>query len=160
MSASSPDMSAIPARRSRSPPSWGDWACPDFHSNGSFYITKRATAVGEQVGALAGPGVRPSTAGHIVPGTYTSGPPTGGFSGSMSIASGNTYAITMSVDDAGTWAEGGSAFAFSIAEGTDEQGGCLEVGKVNTTGTAVGTTAKPGNWVCPVYGTHGTFVIS
>ena len=108
---------------------------------------------------FGGLGVRPSTAGHIVPGTYT-WTATGGFSGSMSIASGNTYAITMSVDDSGTWAQGGSAFAFSIAEGTDEQGGCLEVGKVNTTGTAVGTTAKPGNWVCPVYGTHGTFVIS
>ena len=137
----------------------GDWACPGFGSSGTFYINKGASAAGEYTGALARAGVRPRTAGHIVPGTYT-WTIDGDFSGSMNIASGNTYTITMSVDDSGTWAQGGSAFAFSISEGTDEQGGCLEVGKVNTTGTAVGTTAKPGNWVCPAYGTHGTFVIS
>ena len=137
----------------------GDWACPGYGSSGTFYITKGAPAAGEHTGALARAGVRPRTAGHIVPGTYT-WTIEGDFSGSMSIASNNTYTITMSVDDSGTWAQGGSAFAFSISEGTDEQGRCLEVGKVNTTGTAVGTTAKPGNWVCPAFGTHGTFVIS
>jgi hypothetical protein len=31
----------------------GDWACPDFHSSGSFYITKGAPAAGEHTGALA-----------------------------------------------------------------------------------------------------------
>ncbi len=137
----------------------GDWACPGYGSSGIFYITKGAPAAGEHTDALARTGVGPLTAGHIVPGTYTY-TTTGGVIGSMSIASGNTYAITTSVDDSGTWAQGGSAFAFSISEGTDEQGNCLEVGKVNTTGTAVGTTAKPGNWVCPAFGTHGTFVIS
>ena len=137
----------------------GDWACPGYGSSGTFYITKGAPAAGELTGALARAGVRPRTAGHIVPGTYT-WTIDGGFSGSMSIASGNTYTITMSVDDSGTWAQGGSAFAFSISDGTDEHGGCLEVGKVNTTGTAVGTTAKPGNWVCPAFGTRGTFVIN
>jgi hypothetical protein len=137
----------------------GDWACPGVGSSGTFYIKKGAAAAGAHGAALASPGVRPNTAGHIVPGTYT-WTSTGSVSGSMSIASGNTYAITMSVDDSGTWAQGGSAFAFSISEGTDEQGGCLEVGKVDTTGTAVGTTAKPGSWVCPAFRTHGFFVIS
>ncbi len=137
----------------------GDWACPGVGSSGTFYIKKGAAAAGEHSAALARASVRPNTAGNIVPGTYT-WTSTGGFSGSMSIASGNTYAITMSVDDSGTWAQGGSAFAFSISDGTDEQGGCLEVGKVDTTGTAVGTTAKPGNWVCPAFRTHGFFVIS
>ncbi len=137
----------------------GDWACPGYGSSGTFYITKGAPGAAEHTSALAHAGVRPRTAGHIVPGTYT-WTENAGFSGSMSIASNNTYTITMSVDDSGGWAQGGSAFAFSISEGTDQQGRCLEVGKVNTTGTAVGTTAKPGNWVCPAYGTHGFFVIS
>jgi hypothetical protein len=137
----------------------GDWACPGFGSSGTFYITKGAPAGGEHTGALARAGIRPRTAGRIVPGTYT-WTEDGDFTGSMSIASNNTYSITVSVDDSGTWAQGGSAFAFSITEGTDQQGRCLEVGKVDTTGTAVGTTAKPGNWVCPAYGTRGTFVIS
>ena len=65
----------------------GDWACPGFHSSGTFYITKSTPAVGVHTGALAPAGIRPRTAGHIVPGTYTwTG--TGGFKGSMSIASG------------------------------------------------------------------------
>jgi hypothetical protein len=137
----------------------GDWSCPGVGSSGTFYIKKGGAAAGGYSAALAHAVVRPRTAGHIVPGTYT-WTSTGGVSGSMSIASGNTYAITMSVYDSGTWAQGGSAFAFSISDGTDEQGGCLEVGKVDTTGTSVGTTAKPGNWVCPAFRTHGFFVIS
>ncbi len=139
----------------------GDWACPGFESAGNFYIVKHVPAAAQAThgDVFARSSVRPATAGPIVPGTYL-WTEDGYYSGNISIASGNTYTSTLSGNDSGAWVQGGSAFALSISGGVDSGIGCLEVGKVNTTGTAVGTTAKPGNWACPGTGTSGYFVIS
>ncbi len=139
----------------------GHWACPSFESSGNFYISKQVPAAAEAThgDAFARSGVRPATAGPIVPGTYL-WTEDGYYSGNITIASGNTYTSTLSGNDSGAWVQGGSAYAMSISSGVDSGIGCLEVGKVNSTGTAVGTTAKPGSWACPGTGTSGYFVIS
>ncbi len=78
------------------------------------------------------------TAGAIVPGTYN-WTLDGSVTKKISIASDNTFTSRLNHDDSGTWVQGGSAAAFSITGGTDRSGGCIFVGKVNHTGTAVGT---------------------
>ena len=98
------------------------------------------------------------TAGKLLAGRYK-WTEDGYYSGIMSIASNNTYTSTLSGNDTGTWVQSGSAASFTITGGVDSGIGCLEVGKVNQTGTAVGTTAKPGNWACPGTGTNGYFIL-
>ncbi len=139
----------------------GNWACPGFGSSGTFYIAKASGATASQAhgNVFARADAVPANAGPIVPGTYL-WTEDGYYSGNITIASGNTYTSTLSGNDAGAWAQAGSAFAFSISSGVDSGIGCLEVGKVNASGTAVGTSAHPGNWACPGTGTTGTFVIS
>ncbi len=139
----------------------GDWACPGFGSAGNFYIVKSAGGAPSQArgNVFARSGALPATAGPVVPGTYL-WTLDGDYSGNIAIASGNTYTSTLSGNDSGAWVQGGSAVAISITGGTDGGGACLMVGKGNHTGTAIGTSAKPGNWVCPGYGTTGTFTTS
>ncbi len=140
----------------------GSWACPGFESSGTFYVgpvPPGASAAPAAGSAFARPGAAPATAGPIVPGSYT-WTEDGYYSGSITIASGNTYTSTLTGDDSGSWAQAGNTFALNITGGPDSGIGCLEVGAVNSTGTAVGTTAKPGKWACPGTGTTGYFVIS
>ena len=138
----------------------GHWACPEFGTTGSFYIKAGHTAATQaRSDAFARSGAVAATAGPIVPGSYT-WTEDGFYSGSIAIASGNTYTSTLSGNDSGTWVQSGKTFSLSITGGVDSGIGCLEVGPVNSTGTAVGTTAKPGKWACPGTGTTGTFVIS
>ena len=134
----------------------GNWVCPTFGS-GTFYIQPAGAATTEaQSNAFTHSGAIPATAGSVVPGTYhlsfDGNPP-----GSITLAANNTYHSTINLDT-GTWVQGGSAAALSITGGRDARDNCLLVGKVNTTGTAIGTTAKPGHYVC--IGGRGTFVIS
>ena len=96
--------------------------------------------------------------GPVVPGTYT-WTLDGDYSGAITFASGNTYTSTLSGNDSGAWVQAGKSVALSISGGTDGGGGCLMVGKGNKAGTAIGAK-KPGKWVCPGYGTSGTFVTS
>jgi hypothetical protein len=137
----------------------GMWTCPGLGSSGTFYVTPRlGPATPAMSGAFTRSGVRPRTAGAIVPATY-SWTLDGSVTKRILIASNNTYTSRLNQDDSGAWVQGGSASAFSITGGTDGAGGCLFVGKVNHTGTAVGTVEKPGNWVCPGFASDGNFDI-
>jgi hypothetical protein len=141
----------------------GRWICPGFHS-GTFYIGPTSSGTTSQAHGdpLSGVGGVPATAGTVKPGTYR-WKVNGGILGGkphrhITLASNSTYTSTLSSNDSGTWVQGGSAVALSIRLGNDGDEGCLFVGKGNTTGTAIGTTAKPGHWVCPGYEESGTFV--
>jgi hypothetical protein len=143
----------------------GHWTCPGLGSSGTFYVTPHVAPASPASpaspalhGAFTHSGVSPRTAGAIVPGTYK-WTLDGSLTKRISIASNNTYTSRLGQDDSGAWVQGGSASAFSITGGTDGAGGCLFVGKVNTTGTAVGTVERPGNWVCPGFASDGSFVI-
>ena len=137
----------------------GQWTCPGLGSSGTFYVTARGAAVTPAMsGAFTHSSVRPRTAGAIVPATYN-WTLDNILTKRISIASNNTFTSRLSHDDSGTWVQGGSAAALSITGGTDGAGGCLFVGKVNHTGTAVGAEGKPANWVCPGFASEGSFVI-
>jgi hypothetical protein len=139
----------------------GHWACPGFESTGTFYIapvTDGVSASHVVRSAFASSGVQPMNAGKLLLGRYK-WTEDGYYSGIMTIASNNTYTSTLTGSDSGSWVQSGSAAAFNITGGPDGGIGCLEVGKVNHTGTAVGTSTKPGNWACPGTGTSGYFVL-
>jgi hypothetical protein len=134
----------------------GNWVCPTFGS-GTFYIKAGGAAASEAHGnVFAQSGAIPATAGSVVPGTYhlsyDGNPP-----GTITLTGNNTYHSSINLDT-GTWVQGGSTVALSITGGRDARDNCLLVGKVNTSGTAIGTTAKPGHYAC--IGGKGTFVIS
>jgi hypothetical protein len=139
----------------------GQFACPRLGVAGTFFVTPRLGPATPAVnGAFTRSSVRPMTAGAVVPGTYK-WTLDGSVTKNISIASNNTFTSRLNRDDSGVWAQGGSAFAFSITGGTDGGGGCLFVGKINTTGTAVGATPdKPGNWFCPGFSSAGDFDIT
>lgn len=135
----------------------GHWTCTGYGTSGTFYIAQAPaapSAAQARGDALAHSGVLPMTSAKVLPGTYK-WTEDGYYSGKMSIASGNTYTSTLSGNDSGSYVQDGSAFAFNISGGVDSGIGCLEVGKVNKTGTAV----NPGNWACPGTGTSGYFVL-
>jgi hypothetical protein len=139
----------------------GHWACPGYSSTGTFYIgpvPPGASATQSHGNAFALRGVVPMAAGKILAGRYK-WTEDGDYSGVMTIATNNTYTSTLSGDDTGTWIQSGSAASFTITGGLDSGIGCLEVGKVNHTGTAVGTSAKPGNWACPGTPSSGYFIL-
>jgi hypothetical protein len=139
----------------------GDWACPGYTSGGTFYIAPAppgASATQSHSDAFAVHGAVPMSAGKVLAGRYK-WTEDGYYSGIMTVATNNTYTSTLSGNDSGTWVQSGSAFAFSITGGFDSSFLCVEVGKVNHTGTAVGTATKPGNWACPGSGATGTFVL-
>jgi hypothetical protein len=138
----------------------GSWACPGYGSSGTFYIGPVAAASATQAhsDAFARLGVQPRTSANLLLGRYK-WTEDGYYSGIMTIAAGNTYTSTLSGNDSGSWVQNGSAAAFSITGGVDSGIGCLSVGKVNTTGTDVGTATNPGNWACPGTGTTGYFVL-
>jgi len=92
----------------------------------------------------------------LVPGTYTwtvNGNP----AGTITFAAANTFTSTVSGNDSGSWVTLGRKIAMALNGGNDAVGGCVFVGKLNTTGTA---TISPGNWACPGFGTTGTWAIS
>jgi hypothetical protein len=137
----------------------GQFTCTDLGVSGTFFVTPRGGPVTPAVnGAFTHSGVRPLTAGAVVPGTYK-WTLDSSVTRNISIASNNTFTSRLNRNDSGIWAQGGSAFTFSITGGTDGGGGCLFVGKINTTGTAVGTIEKQGNWNCPGFHSAGDFVI-
>jgi hypothetical protein len=140
----------------------GHWACPGYVSTGTFYIAPVPSSGVNTAQVHGSPftahSVAPMSAGKLLAGRYK-WTEDGYYSGIMSIASHNTYTSTLSGNDAGTWVQSGSAASFSITSGVDSGIGCLEVGKVNHTGTAVGTSAKPGLWACPGTGTTGYFIL-
>ena len=139
----------------------GHWACTGYGTTGTFYIAPVPPGASTNQGqrdAFAVRGAVPMSAGKILAGKYK-WILDGDYPGVMTIASSNTYTSTLSGNDSGSWVQSGSAFTVNISGGTDGAGGCLMVGKVNHTGTAVGTTTKPGNWVCPGYGTNGFFTL-
>jgi hypothetical protein len=144
----------------------GNWICPLFHLGsfgGTFFVEPVAAgptppAHGDALSA------GPATAGTVRHGTYnwtvTGGFPGGKANRHITLATKNTFSSTLTHNDSGTWVQGGSAVALSITGGADGDAGCLFVGKGNHAGTAVGTMAKPGNWICPSYATNGTFFTS
>jgi hypothetical protein len=140
----------------------GHWACPGYGSTGTFYIgplpAVSASAAQVHGSPFAVHSVQPMAAGKILAGRYK-WTEDGYYSGVMSVATKNTYTSTLSGNDAGTWVQSGSAASFAITSGVDSGIGCLETGKVNHTGTAVGTSTKPGNWACPGTGTTGYFIL-
>jgi hypothetical protein len=139
----------------------GHWVCPGF-SSGTFYIAPvppAASANQAQTDPFTVHGAVPMSAGKVLAGKYK-WVLDGDYPGVMKVATTNTYTSTLSGNDSGTWEQSGSAASFSILGGNDGAGGCLMVGKVNHTGTAVGTSANPGNWVCPGYGSEGFFTLT
>ncbi len=141
----------------------GHWVCPGFNS-GTFYLGPSSTGTTSPAHGdpFSRAGAVPATAGTVKPGTYR-WTVNGGILGGkphrqITLAKNSTYTSTLSGNDSGTWVQGGSAVALSIHGGNDGDEGCLFVGKGNKTGTAIGTTAKPGHRVCPGYEESGTFV--
>ena len=107
---------------------------------------------------IHGSGAMSPAAASIVPGTYTFFV-NGANVGAISLASGNTF--TAAIDsDSGTWVQAGKTAALTFTGGSDAAGGCVFAGKVNKTGTGISSAAKPGNWVCPGFGSNGTFYIT
>jgi hypothetical protein len=138
----------------------GHWTCPGF-SNGTFYIAPVPPGASPKHvvhDPFTRSGVQPMAAGKVLAGKYK-WTEDGYYSGIMSVASNNTYTSTLSGDDAGTWVQSGSAASFTISSGFDSGIGCLEVGKVNHTGTAVGAGGEHANWACPGTGTTGYFIL-
>jgi hypothetical protein len=135
----------------------GHWICPGI-TGGTFFVEPGPDVATSQThgAALAQSGVQPDTAGAVKPGTYKWAI-NGTVDGKITFAKHNTYTSTLDTNDSGSWVQGGSAVAISITGGSDSTGNCLFVGKGNHTGTAIGTTAKPGNWVCAGFGSSGTF---
>jgi hypothetical protein len=77
--------------------------------------------------------------------------------GKITFSSANTFTSTLPSDDAGYWVEAGSAITLDITSGTDTGQSCLFAGKVSTAGTSIGTSTSPGTWICPGYGSSGTW---
>lgn len=139
----------------------GQWVCPSFGSAGTFSIgpvSGRATAQAHG-DVFARTGAVPAASRPVVLGTYTWTIDSSD-SAPIALASNNTYTSTRTGNDSGNWVQGGSSVALTITGGPDGTGGCLFAGASNHTGTAIGTTAMPGSWVCPGYGSSGFFVIS
>ncbi len=138
----------------------GDWACTGYGTKGTFYIEPGpAVATSQAHGAgFTGAGVTPATAGKVVLGKYK-WTINGVLAGHITFAKHNLYTSTVDDGDSGPWVQGGSAVAFSITGGNDAGFGCLFVGKGNHTGTAIGTSPKPGSYVCPGFAS-GTFTTS
>jgi hypothetical protein len=135
----------------------GNWVCPNFGS-GTFYIKAGASATTPLIrSASPRSDAIPATAGSVVLGTHNWAFGEGGGTGTITFAANNTYTSTFGFDR-GTWVQAGSAVALSITGGQDGNNDCVLVGKVNTTGTAIGTAAKPGRYNCE--GFLGTFTIS
>jgi hypothetical protein len=138
----------------------GHWVCPGLTS-GTFYIAPVPPGSSPRHvvhDPFAQRSVQPMAAGKLVLGHYN-WLLDGDYPGVMTTKSDHTYTSTLSTNDSGTWIQSGSAATYSISGGADGSGGCVFVGKVNHTGTAVGTSAKPGNWVCPGYGSDGFFTL-
>jgi hypothetical protein len=76
----------------------------------------------------------------------------------ITLASGNTFTTALDGGDTGTWVQSGTTAALTITGGTGGPAGCIFAGKLNSTGTGIGSAGKPGNWVCHD-GSSGTFYI-
>jgi hypothetical protein len=147
----------------------GNWICPLFHLGsfgGTFYVGPAPAGPTSQAHSKASSagGASPATAGMVKNGTYN-WTVDGSFPGGkpnrhITLAKTNIFTSTLTHNDSGTWVQGGSAVALSITGGSDGDAGCLFVGKGNHSGSAIGTSAKPGNWICPEYATSGTFTTS
>jgi hypothetical protein len=59
----------------------------------------------------------------------------------------------------GFWVQSGKTVAMAMTAGSDDTGGCIFAGKVNTTGTGIGTATAPGAWVCPGFSSTGTWYV-
>ncbi len=139
----------------------GDWVCPGFGTTGTFYIEPGPDTTTSQThgDAFTRPDATPATAGKVVLGTYK-WTLDGDYSGKITFHKHNAFTSTLPDSASGAWVQGGSAVALTITGGPDRGGGCLFVAKGNHTGTAIGTSAQPGSWVCPGYTTSGYFVTS
>jgi hypothetical protein len=63
-----------------------------------------------------------------------------------------------SVDgDSGYFLTFGRVISMSAFGGTAGAGGCIFAGKISKAGTSIGSASKPGAWICPGYGTSGTW---
>ena len=76
---------------------------------------------------------------------------------SITISTGS-FSSTLGTNDSGKFIQAGRTFGLSITSGADALYGCVFAGHVNAKGTGVSSAAKPGNWVCPNFGS-GTFYI-
>jgi hypothetical protein len=148
-----------------SPTNPGTWDCPYYPSSGTFYLVP-AAANASATHVHSDPFARSDTSGATVgtfkPGTYLwiEWLDIGSKDRStLKTAKNHTYTSTLDKNDSGTWVQGGSAIALTIRAGEDGEGGCVYVGRVNSNGT-VATIARPGNWICPGYGSSGYFAVS
>jgi hypothetical protein len=96
--------------------------------------------------------VRPET---LVKGTYNWYISALG-NGTITFTSGHKWSA--SVDgEAGSWTDVGRSFGMNMTGGTYGNGGCVFSATEDKAGTAIGSSAKLGNWICPGYGSSGTW---
>ncbi len=80
--------------------------------------------------------------------------------GTITYEAGNVWTSNYDSADGGTWLQAGKSLAMDMTTGTDGTGGCIFAGKVNHTGTKISKAAKPGAWICPGYGSSGSWYVS
>jgi hypothetical protein len=141
----------------------GQWICPGYSTSGSWEVEPEASSVNRHGDSFKHSADASRVLNTITPGTYkwkltNSGDKSKGLT--ITFSAGNTYTSTLSTDDSGSWVEAGKAITFDITAGGDTGQDCLFAGKVSASGTSIGTTANPGTWVCPGYGTSGTWTAS
>ena len=138
------------------------YACPGGPFNGTWYLRpdSGAPAVRDSNGLLRDQ--RPKVVRNgLVVGTYNWFF-NGSDVGTITFASNNTFTSTTAQSDSGTWVTTGNQIAMAItsSSGADDTEGIVFAGKVSTTGTAISSSAHPGNWASPGYGTMGTWYVS
>ncbi len=82
----------------------------------------------------------------------------GAKAGTITYAADNAWSSTYT-GDGGFWVQSRKTVAMAMTAGNDRTGGCIFAGKVNTTGTGIGTATAPGAWVCPGFSSSGTWYV-
>jgi hypothetical protein len=125
-------------------------------ASGTWSATPAASAAPAAThDAFAAHGVAPNTS--LVLGTYHWF--VGGTKvGTITYASGNTWSSTY-LGAGGSWVQAGKSIAMAMTAGSAGTGDCIFAGKVAVTGTTINSASSPGAWICPLYGTTGTWYV-
>ncbi len=121
---------------------------------GAVALSAAAGASGLNVGS------NPSASPAVVPATASLGAGTYDFlinhspGGTITLSSANSFTSTIGTNDGGNWVQSGKNIALNVTTGDDQAGNCVFVGKVSS------TSAAAGKWVCPGYGSDGTWSVA
>jgi hypothetical protein len=136
----------------------GAYHCSNTGVSGTWSASPAASAAPAAAhgDVFAAPGVAPRAS--IVLGTYNWFV-NGSDVGTITYAAGDTWSSSY-IGAGGAWVQGGNTMAMTMTSGGAGSGGCIFVGKVAITGTAVSSASKPGAWICPGLATHGIWYVS